>query len=186
MINPISFKGYVPVKFYARNPKNGKFSRVIRHENLRKCQSFVVRNLNGTAKNQRNQEFIDYYKKYDSDYRNIPYVTSVYDETKDKDPVIYMITGKDVDTAKQLAKPVGRAKGDSVTKLGHSKSFEARLESNYYFNNIKAFIKRQCRRLKTSDNQNLTLNVFFNPIYNKKQELKGFEYVTAQFEAEEY
>ena len=60
-ISSISFKGYVPVRYMAKNPKNDKYVPVIKNENIRKCQSFVVRNLNGTAKNMRNDDFVNFY-----------------------------------------------------------------------------------------------------------------------------
>ncbi len=184
-INPLSFKGYVPVKFYARNPKDGKYSRVIKHENLRKCQGFVVRNLNGTAKSNRNEEFVNFYRKQDKDYRYCPAVMSMYDEDRGRDPIVYMITGSDVDIAKQMAKPVGIAKGESLDRLGTTKSFEAKYEAQNYTQNIKRFLARNCKRLKNTKGQNLTLRVFFNPKYNKKNELKGFDFVHSEFIVEQ-
>ena len=180
-VKSVSFKAFVPVKFYAKNPVNGKYSRVIQHQNLKKCQGFVVRNLNGTAKNIKNQEFVDFYKSFDRDYRNSPMVMSLYDEEKEREPIIYMITGQDADTAKQMAKPVGIAKGESKDKLGNTKSYEAKYAARNYTLNVKHFIKNTCRQLKAPDGQKLELRVFFNPKYNKKEELKGFEYVGAQF-----
>ncbi len=184
-INPVSFKGYVPVKFYAKNPANGKYSRVIKHENLRKCQGFVVRNLNGTAKANRNNEFVDFYRSHDKDYREYPFVMSVYDEEKAREPIVYMITGNDADRAKELAKPVGIAKGESIERIGNSKSFEARYAAKNYFQNMKYFLKNSCRRLKNENREDLTLRVFFDPEYTKKeQKLKGFKYVGCDFVAE--
>lgn len=184
-ISSISFKGYVPIKFYAKNPANGKYSRVIKHENLRKCQGFVVRNLNGTAKANRNESFIEFYKKHDKDYRKCPVVMSMYDERRESAPVIYMITGNDTEEAKQLAKPIGIAKSESLEHLGNTKSFEAKSAAKIYFDNMKYFLNKCCKRLKNEKNEELTLRVFFEPEYTvKTHRLKGFKYTGCDFTAE--
>ena len=50
MQNNISFKGCIPVEFYAKNPKTNKYIPIVKDENIKKCQRFVVRNLNKTLK----------------------------------------------------------------------------------------------------------------------------------------
>ena len=181
-VQQVSFRGYVPVHYYAKNPENGKYVPVIKNENIRKCQSFIVRNLNGTAKNMRNDEFVHFYRGYDADYRKNPQVHSVYDKDS---PVVYMVTGDDVNVVKELAKPIGIAKGEAIEKLGHSKSFEAKVASKDFFRNVKYFLNSRCRRLKSQDNKNLSLNVYFNPKYNRKNNLVGFDFVNARFVKEE-
>ena len=185
MINSIqqtSFKGYVPVTYYAKSPETGKYVPVVTKENIRKCQSFVTRNLNGTAKNLRDDEFVEFYKSYDSDYRRCPKVHSVYDKNS---PQVFMVTGRDADIVDEIAKPVGRAKGDAMDKLGHSKSFEASNASRSYFRNVELFLKNGCKRLKDKDGNNLSLKLFFNPRYTKKGDLNGFDFVDARFMCEE-
>ena len=177
-VQQVSFRGYVPVHYYAKNPKTDNYVPVIRIENIKKCHSFVVRNLNGTAKNMKNDEFVNFYRSYDEDYRKNPKVHSVYDKDS---PVVYLVSGKDVDTVRELAKPVGKAKSEAVEILGHSKSFEAQMASKNFFRNVKHFLKTTCRRLKSKDRKNLSLNVFFVPQYNKKDKLVGFNYVGANF-----
>lgn len=181
-VQQVSFRGYIPVHYYAKNPENGKYVPVIKDENIKKCQSFVVRNLNGTAKNMRNDEFVNFYRSYDSDYRKNPQVHSVYDRDN---PVVYMVSGDDVDVVKEFAKPIGRAKGEAIDKLGHSKSFEAKAASKDFFRNVKYFLKTKCRRLKSKDNKNLSLRVYFDPKYNRKDNLVGFDFVNARFIEEE-
>ena len=46
----ISFKGYMPVEFYARHPRTGYYVPVLKKENIRKCQRFVINNLNNPNK----------------------------------------------------------------------------------------------------------------------------------------
>lgn len=174
----VSFKGYVPVTYYAKNPENGKFVPVVKSENMRKCQSFVVRNLNGTAKSMKNDDFVSLFRQYDSDYRRNPVVHSVYDKDK---PVVYLVTGNDVATIQEMGKSVGIAKRESIDKVGHSKSFEAKSASRDYFRNVKSFLDRGCRRLRSADNNKLSLQVFFEPQYNRKNNFTGFNYLGAKF-----
>lgn len=178
-----AFKAYIPVKYYAKHPDKDEYVQVVNNENIKKCHSFVVRNLNGTAKNQKNDEFVKFYRDYDSDYRRIPKVMSVYDKDY---PQVYMVTGKDVDIAKNMAKPVGIAKGYSIDRCGTSRTFESANAAKNYFSNVKNFLRNSCRQLKTDDNEKLSLRVYFNPKYGvRSQKLQGFDFVNAIFVKEE-
>ena len=178
-ISSISFKGYVPVRYMAKNPKNDKYVPVIKNDNIRKCQSFVVRNLNGTAKNMRNDDFVNFYRAHDKDYRENPVVHSIYDENL---PIVYMVTGNDTEVIKEYAKPVGIAKAESIDKIGHSKSFESQVASKNFFRNVKLFLLKRCRRLKSPQSgKDLSLIVYFNPQYTKSGNLTGFESADAEF-----
>jgi len=181
-VQKISFNGYVPIGYYAKNPETNRYSRVVRDENIRKCQSFIVRNLNGTAKNMKDEGFVDFYKSYDRDYVNNPSVRSVYDKNR---PVVYLVTGEDVNYVDKLAKPIGIAKGEAMDRYGSSKSFESASASNSFFRSVKAFFNNECQRLKSNDGQNLSLKVYFDPKYNKKNKLVGFNFVNARFVNEE-
>ncbi len=173
-----SFKGYIPVSYYAKNPKNNEYVPVIKNENIRKCNGFVVRNLNGTAKSNINPAFVDKFKAYDKDYAFLQVVRSVYD---DKSPTVYLITGKDVDTVNAIAKPVGIAKREACEMTGKSKSFESGMAVNTFFKQIKNFINYNCRRIKDREGQPLSLNVYFNPEYTKSNSLKGFKYSHCEY-----
>lgn len=175
-----SFKAVVPVVYLAKNPKNNEYVPVLKKENLRKCHGQVVRNLNRTIKKNPNSYLVNYYRQYDSDYRHIPYVHSVY---QPRGPVVYMVTGKDVDVLNQLARPVGIAKGHSMDALGHSKSFEAQLAAQNYQKSVNNFINTSESKLKsTEDDSPLTLFVYFEPEYTKREhKLKGFNFVDCEF-----
>lgn len=177
-VSNCSFKGYIPVQYFAKHPTKGNYVPVIKRENIKKCNSFVVRNLNRTAKNNRNPNFINEYKAQDRDYRSIPAVKSIYD---DETPTVFLVTGKDVDEVNRLAKPVGIAKRESIDAIGNSHSFESKNAAKTYFRNAKNFLSRYCNRVKNQEGKELTMQVFFNPVYNKKQELKGFDYVSTSF-----
>lgn len=177
-ISPVSFKAYIPVRYMAKNPNNDKYVPVLKNENIRKCQSFVVRNLNGTAKNNRDEGFVSFYKSYDRDYRKFPVVHSVYDINN---PVVYMVTGEDTDTIRELAKPVGKAKAEALDKLGSSKSYESQYEAKNYIKNVKRFLKNHCARVKDENGEPLTLTVYYNPKYTRDGNLKCFEFAEAEF-----
>ncbi len=174
----VSFKGYVPVYYFARNPKNNKFVPVLKKENIKKCQRFVVSNLNSTAKKNNNEEFKAFYKKHDPDYAKIPIVRSFYEQDK---PFVYLFTGSDVDEINLLGKKIGTAKSEAMAKTGKSKSFESVNAVSQYYRNTKDYILRSCKRLKSQDNENLSLNVYFEPKYKKNNDLKGFEYYKSEF-----
>lgn len=178
--NP-SFKAYIPVTYYAKNPVNDKYVRVIKPENVKKCQSFVVRNLNGTAKSMKNDEFVNFYSKYDRDYRNQKEVRSIYNY--DSSTVI-MVTGKDTEAVTNMAKPIGIAKGEAMDRTGHSGSFEAQLATRDYFSKIKSFLKYSCKQVKNDKGERLALRVYFDPKYKKDGTLKEFKFVNARMVSE--
>lgn len=174
-----SFKAYVPVEIYARNPETNKYVPVLKKENLKKCQGFVVRNLNHTAKNNKDVGFVDFYKQYDSDYNKTQVVQSIY---PDRGPMVYMVTGSDVDKVKEMAKPIGKAKAEALDLTGQSSSFEVYQAGRNYFEDVKRFLKSSCRRLKTPDKQDLTLRMYFEPKYGvRSKKLQGFDFVHARF-----
>ena len=72
--NGINFKSASHVYFYTPDGK-----RIISDKNVKKCERYLVRHLNG-AKNikDRNQNLCDTFKKGDIDYKNKSIVRSVY------------------------------------------------------------------------------------------------------------
>ena len=174
-----SFKAYVPIVYMAKNPKNDEFVPVLKKENLRKCNGYLVRNLNGTIKTNKNDDFISMFKANDKDYSKNPFVHSIYKSTG---PIVYLVTGKDVETVNSLGKKVGIAKGESLRTLGHTKSFEAQNAALEYKLSAEKFLKHNCRPLKSQDGSNLSLYAYFQPEYTKKDhKLKGFKFINAEF-----
>lgn len=177
-----SFKAYIPVTYYAKNPVNNKYVRVKKPENIKKCHSFVVRNLNGSAKSNKNKEFVDLYSLYDSDYREQKSVRSVYEFDN---AGVLMITGSDVNAVEQMAKPIGVAKSDAIERTGKPHSFEIRLAGQDYFSNLKSFLKHSCSQVKNKDGKNLSMRVYFNPKYKKDGTIKGFDFVNMRMITED-
>ena len=178
--NP-SFKAYIPVTYYATNPSTGKYSRVVKDENLKKCQRFIISNLNNTAKRFKDDVFVECYKQFDSDYVKNPTAKSFYDEDNAR---VFLITGDDADTVQSFAKPIGIARGEAKDRIGHSKSYEASLASRIYFHDVRAYLKNTARQHRAQDGTRLEMRAFFNPTYNKKGRHTGFKFVGFQMVAD--
>ena len=177
-INSMSFKGYVPVIYKARNPNDNTYVTITNKSYIKKCHSFVVRNLNGTAKSNKDKGFVEFYKDHDPDYRRMPVVHSVYlDDFKG----VYLITGNDTDVIREYAKPIGRTKSEALDYIGTSKSLESQLAVKKYFKRVKFFLEHRCRRLKSRDGKKLSMILYFNPLYSKKDEIKGFQFEEVEF-----
>ena len=64
--NSPNFGASIPVYYYAKD-KAGKVWRVMKPENIKKCNSYIIRNLTGSLKN-KNETLINLYKRFDSEY----------------------------------------------------------------------------------------------------------------------
>lgn len=169
----INFKSYIPVVCYARNKGEENFRRVYyspEDNYLTRCQGNVVRNLNGTLKN-KNDKFIDFYKKQDKDYSSNPFVTSVYDK---EESFAYLVTGRDADKIKNFGKTIG------LSKKYNPKKFQGAKQD--YFYNAFDYIENSCKQVKSKDGDELYLKVYFDAKRNKRDEVTSFELVNAKFE----
>lgn len=182
-MNNVSFKGYIPVKCYAKNEGENNYRRVYYDEQnnyLTKCQGQIVRNLNGTLKN-KNDEFIKFYKSHDKDYAKSACVKSVYDK---ENSLTYMVSGFDANIVDNYAKTIGLTKAASKKYYGKSNTYYSKKATNDYFSNVFNFLKNSCKRVKTPDGDDLTLKVYFDTKRNKKDEIIAFKLVNAKFEKE--
>lgn len=182
----VSFKSIVPVKYYAKNPKNGKYVPVLKDENIRKCQGYIVRNLNKSENEKRNENFVSLYSYVDKEYSKIPYVRSVYSyQNKNgqisKTPDVYLISGQDAIEADKMARPIGVAKSDSKEKYNTTDTDEVKKTTNTYFENLDNYIRTQSNPIKNEKKEALELHVFFEPEYTKDNKLKKFEYSFSEF-----
>ncbi|MBQ3641345.1 hypothetical protein II906_05415 [bacterium] len=177
-VSNCSFKSYIPVKYYAVNPKNGEYSPVTKKSNLRKCHSFVIRNLTGSAKNNKNAEFVDTFKSMDREYRNNKAARSYYDKNK---ALVHLLTGDDVSNVDEFAKSLGIAKGDALDRAGTTHTFEVSMTSQNVYDKVMSYISHDARPIRDENRTPLELRVFFNPKYKKNGDLKGFEYIESKF-----
>lgn len=173
-----AFKAYVPVSYYIKDNETGEYDRVTSPKIMKKCQSFVVRNLNGTAQSMACDRFVNGYSKYDADYRKDRRVTTHYDE---KNARVLMVTGSDVDAVKNMAKPIGIAKGEALERTGVAKSYESKAASRDYFKQLKSFLRNSCRQVHNSKGENLALRVYFTPKFKRDGSISKLNYDCALF-----
>lgn len=170
--NNIHFGAATHVYFFTPDGK-----RIISDKNMRTCERYLVRQLNG-AKNlkSKNQELVDTFKydkrQYvgDRDYSFIPKVRSVYNKVKG---YVNIITGKDVKVVDEWGKRIGQAKALSRERTGSTKSFETADAIQRYNRNAIKFANEHGIY---KDGKRQAFGVIFEPKYNQKGELKGFEY----------
>ncbi len=161
--------------------------RIVSDANMRKCERYLVRHLNG-AKNlkNRNKDLVDtfkYDKKHfvgDKDYSFISKVRSVYDKTKS---YVNIITGKDVKKVNEWGQRIGEAKALSKQRTGSVRSFETYDAIRQYNKNA---LKYSEEHGIYKDGKRQAFGVIFDPKYNKNGELKGFEYNRSGYFDEEF
>lgn len=186
-INPISFRGQIAVDFYGRDPKSGNFFPLVKPEHVKKCQSFVVRNLNGTAKKLKNSDFVNIYKKADKDYAYAPVIRTFYDReatipTKVREfapHYVYLVTGKDAETYDDFGKELGIAKRDYFERTGKKYGYDVKRANKDYERNIKDLVFNKAKKVKTEKGKDAVLNIFFDVHLNKKNEIDRFDYAGA-------
>ena len=191
MQNNISFKGCIPVVFYAKNPKTNKYVPIVKDENIKKCQRFVVRNLNRSIKQEnQNDVFINAYKNIDPDYAKTPVVRSYFDKftPRPKSPnepaprCIYLFTGKDVDCVNKLGKELGKEKMDIFEATGEKENTSVRQAKRRYRAGMLDLINRICPRVNDGKGNPYVMRVLFTPEYDKKDCLKGFKFQDVFFD----
>ena len=175
----ISFGNYIPVIFYARNPLTKQFNLIHDKEDIRKCQSFVVRNLNHTAKNMKNDEFVKRFKEIDKDYEKNSVVRSIYDTEK---PAVYMVTGNDTNRVNEMGKELRVKKNEAREREGKAYGYSHNRINREYFEKTRHFLKHICKRVQNENGEKLTLEVFFEPKYTKKEhKFIGYEYKGSRY-----
>lgn len=189
----ISFKGCIPVEFYAKHPKTQKYVPIVQPQNVKKCQHFVVRNLNKTITGQNKSDvFTRVYEQVDSDYAKNPIVRSIYDKNapipktaQEAKPYVFLFTGDDTDKVKELGKQLGKDK-IAIAESTEDKEKEALSQARKkYKTGIKDLINRICPRVKDEQKRDLVMRVFFEPEYNKKGDLSRFVFQDVMFYPQE-
>ena len=187
----ISFTGCIPVVFYAKHPITNKYVPIVKDENIKKCQNFVVRNLNDTVKGQnRSDVFIDAYKRVDPDYEKTPVVRAYFDKFSPRpktahEPAprcVYLFSGKDVDSLNKLGKELGKTKSDVFEATGKKDNSEVRQAKRRYREGVLDLAKRICPRVNDGNGNPYVMRVLFTPEYNKKGDLKRFVFQDVFFD----
>lgn len=164
-----------------------KGERIVSDKNMKKCLHYMEAHLNGSKRVKvRNMDLVDTFKfgkknsngEYtggDKDYFNIPIIRSVIDNTKDKvQGFINIVTGSDVRIVeKKYGKEIGKSKHTSLKRTGSTKSFETNHAVNNYITNAPEYAESKAV-YKNGERQ--AFGIAFEPKYNKKGEVVGFEY----------
>ena len=180
-----SFKSCVPVQIYAKHPDTGKYSPLRKKnndsKNIRKCQRYIVSNLN-SKQAPKEPGFVGFYSSVDKDYSAVKAAYSYYDDENSK---VYMFTGRDVDTVKEMAKPIGLASAQALDLYGNTNSPEVKEAKKNYYKNMKSFVRKNTNFLRSPDGRRLALRVYFDPIFYQKGKNKGnlkdLQFVGARF-----
>lgn len=176
MDNNVNFGSATHVYFFTSDGK-----RIVSDKNIKKCERYLVRQLNN-AKNlkSKNQELVDTFK-YDKrqeigdyDYYCQPKVRSVYEYALDRAKgFVNIITGKDTKIVDEWGKQIGKAKHVSKQRTNRTKSFETSYAIKQY--NAKATKFADSKGIY-KDGKRQAFGVIFDPKYKKSGELKSFEY----------
>ncbi len=184
--NSVNFRSATHVYFFTSDGK-----RIISDKNMRTCERYLVRQLNG-AKNlkSKNQELVDtfkYDKKHgigDYDYYCNPKVRSVYEVLKERTKgYVNIITGRHTEDVDKWGKEIGKAKKMSKDRTGSKNSFETLEAVRIYNQKAPQFADKHGIY---KDGKRQAFGVIFDPKYNRKGELKGFEYNRSGYFDEEF
>ena len=162
----INFGAATHVYFYTDK------GRIVSPENIEKCERYLVRHLNG-AKNLkvRNKDLVDTFKGVDSEYASNPICRSFYEQAKG---LVSIITGKDKKLMDNWGKEIGKAKRRAKEITGSTRSFETKYATDRY-NNRGGELVQNNGIYRNGERQ--AFGICFEPVLNKKGELKEFKYV---------
>ena len=190
--NSTNFKANYHMYFYTTEGK-----RIVSDENMKKCLHYVEAHLNNAKRVQgkRNMHLVDTFRfgqmgkdgqriGGDRDYYYNNKIRSVIDNTVGKvQGFMNVVTGGDVDViAQKFGKRIGTAKSESLRRIGSTKSFEASHAVSRYVDSAPAYAES---RAVYRNGKRVAFGVMFEPVYNKKGEVKRFDYVRSGFFNEE-
>mgnify|MGYP004732883573 FL=1 len=164
----LNFKSASHVYFFTSDGK-----RLVDDKNIRKCERYLVRQLNG-AKNlkTKNKDLYDTFKKGDKDYTAYSIARSFYEYHKRQyKAIISIITGKNVAEVNIHAKRIGEAKSASK---GSDNSYET-LQAIRRYNDEATKIVRENGIYQGKKRQ--AFGIIFEPQYKQDGELKELKYV---------
>ena len=176
-----SFKSTTRIYFYTNDGK-----RILSDSNVRKCERYVVRQLNG-AKNlkEKNIDLINTFKfdtnknVGDKNYFYHPVVRSFYNKLKGQaQGFVNLFSGNDVNKIDSLGKEIGKSKKMSKEIIGSTKSFETSYAIDRYYTNASKLV--DSNGIYKDENRQ-AFGVIFEPKYKKDGTLKEFKYVRSGY-----
>ncbi len=170
--NTKAFGASFPIYYYAKD-KAGKVYRVMKPENIKKCNSYIIRNLTGSIKN-KNNNLIETFKNFDSEYKLSGKIRSVYDKAE---ALVYMVTGKkDCEFIKKLGQELGEIKSESIRRTKTTKTFEVVEAAKSFFKKSISYVRRADVRKKNQKGEKMVIHAVFDAEYKKNGDVKGFKY----------
>lgn len=186
----VNFKSAFPVVYWVKN-SGGKYDPAVTPEISEKLQRKLVNALNKQLPNKNNNKetVISKIKRHmacvDPSYRYNSKVRSFYakqEENSVPEEFAYMITGNDVGIFENLfVKDIGKTKHRTRRVLGIPRSAETMETVHRYYVSGLNFIRHQLSHLFGDDGIPLALHVKYDPIRNKKNEIKDYELIAAEF-----
>ncbi len=175
--NSPNFGASIPVYYYAKD-KAGKVWRVMKPENIKKCNSYIIRNLTGSLKN-KNENLINLFKKFDNEYKLSGKIRSVYDNAQ---ATVYLVTGKkDCNAIKEMGEKLGEVKSESLSRVQTTKTFEVMEAAKQFFKKALNYVKRPDIKKKTTDGTPVSMHITFDAAYKRNGEVKGFTFNNINF-----
>ncbi len=175
--NSPNFGASFPVYYYAKD-KAGKVWRIMKPENIKKCNSYIIRNLTGSIKS-KNENLIEKFKRFDNEYKLTGKIRSVYDNAQS---IVYLVTGKkDCGAIKEMGQKLGEIKSESLNRTQTTKTFEVVEAAKQFFKKALAYVKRHDIKKKNKDGTGLSAHITFDALYKKNGEVKGFQFNNINF-----
>ena len=175
--NSPSFKASIPVYYYAKD-KSGKIWRIMKPENIKKCNSYIIRNLTGSIKN-KNENLIKRFKSFDIEYKQTGKARSVYDN---EHAVVYIVTGeRDCGAIQEMGQKLGEIKSESIKRTKSTKTFEVMEAARQFFKKALNYIKRENVKKKTKNGSEFSIHAVFDVLYKKNGDIKGFGFNKINF-----
>lgn len=186
--NSTNFKAGYHMYFYTPEGK-----RIVSDENMRKCVHYVEAHLNNAKRVQgkRNMDLVDTFRfgqvgkdgqriGGDRDYYYNNKIRTIIDNTVDRvQGFMNVVTGGDVNVvAQKYGKRIGKAKSVSLRRTGSTDSFETSHAVSQYIGNAPEYAES---RAVFKDGKRMAFGVIFQPVLNKKGEVKRFDYVRSGF-----
>lgn len=176
-----SFGSATNVYFYTTEGK-----RILNDDNIRKCERYVVRNLN-CSNNIKNRNY-DLVRTFETDRKHgvqdVDYLfnhvaRSFYSFVKNKSAgFVTLLSGKDARDVSEVAKGIGISKSIAKDITGQTKSFETSYNSKLY---RLAAEDAMLNNGVYKNGERQAFGVQFKPVYKRNGELKKFEYVRSGY-----
>lgn len=181
-----SFGTAYRVYFISKNdPTDSEGDPIDSEEYMKKCHRYMQNHLNHTKKAIKsglNQELIDTFKKGDEDYRKLPMVRIVPNESHINREYLTIVTGKDaahIDKEYGLKMGSERKKRIAARGINGRRSFEEKEAARKYRRKAADYAKNH--EIRPAEDKRIVIEATFKPLRDKNGDLDKFEYQSLEF-----